>query len=368
MSKPKVIAFYLPQYHPTTENDEWWGKGFTEWTSVAKAKPLFRGHQQPKIPSELGFYDLRLPEARQAQAELAQEAGIYGFCYYHYWFNGRQLLNRPIDDVIECGKPDFPFCLCWANHTWYKKQWSSNNEVLYGKSKILIEQTYGGDEDIIAHFYSLLPKFKDKRYIKIKNRLLFMIYCGFDFDLSNFSKIWNNLSLKEGIPEFYFITHVCLPKEIEKIDKLLDNGFEAVNVSLHRMPFPSERNTGPGFIDRLSEFLSNHIRVRPETVDYKKALKYMNWNRFSENKIYPTIIPNWDHTPRSGNFGRVFKNSTPELFGKHIDEIFSHLKHKDSEDQIIFLKSWNEWGEGNYVEPDLINGRGYIEILKDKLK
>lgn len=141
--KAHVIAYYLPQYHPIPENDEWWGKGFTEWTNVAKAKPMFRGHYQPIVPADLGFYDLRVPEVREEQARLAQEAGIDAFCYWHYWFgNGKQLLERPLNEVVASGKPDFPFCIGWANHSWMKKSW--NNQVSRFCQDLLIEQEYPG--------------------------------------------------------------------------------------------------------------------------------------------------------------------------------------------------------------------------------
>ncbi len=165
MGKHRVIAFYLPQYHPIPENDAWWGPGFTEWTNVAAARPLFRGHVQPRIPADLGFYDLRLPETREAQAELAREAGIEGFCYYHYWFgNGKQLLERPFNEVLSSGKPDFPFCLCWANHTWASSTWTNARSRKAG-SQILMEQRYPGREDNEMHFRTLLPAFRDPRYI-----------------------------------------------------------------------------------------------------------------------------------------------------------------------------------------------------------
>lgn len=161
----RFIAFYLPQYHIIPENNEWWGPGFTEWTSVARAKPLFRGHKQPHIPADLGFYDLRVPETREAQAQLAKEAGVEGFCYWHYWFgNGKRLLERPFTEVVSSGKPDFPFCLAWANHSWYKKQWDLKAK---GKDILLIEQKYPGVKDYEDHFYALLEAFKDKRYIKV---------------------------------------------------------------------------------------------------------------------------------------------------------------------------------------------------------
>lgn len=164
----RLIAFHLPQFHPTSENDQWWGKGFTEWTNVARAKPLFPGHYQPRIPTDLGFYDLRLPEARHAQADLAREYGIAGFCYYHYWFGGRRILERPVNEILSSGEPDFPFCLCWANHSW--------NNTWQGTQEMLIEQTYPGREDHVSHFNWLLKAFTDERYIKIDGKPLFMIY------------------------------------------------------------------------------------------------------------------------------------------------------------------------------------------------
>ena len=155
MSKPRVIAFYLPQFYPTPENDKWWGKGFTEWTNVAKAKPLYKGHYQPHIPADLGFYDLRVPQVREAQAQMARAAGIEGFCYWHYWFDGRRILNEVFAEVLENKHPDFPFCLCWANHSWYKKTWTSS-----GHDQLLIEQTYPGLNDYESHFNAVLPAFK----------------------------------------------------------------------------------------------------------------------------------------------------------------------------------------------------------------
>ena len=168
MHRIRPIAMYLPQFHPIPENDDWWGKGFTEWTNVAKAKPLFKGHYQPHLPADLGFYDLRIPEVGEAQAQLARNYGIYGFCYYHYWFNGKQLLNRPVDEVLNSGNPDFPFCLCWANENWSKRWNGSENDIL-------IKQKYSSKDDL-NHIKFLIQYFKDSRYIKINDRPLFIIY------------------------------------------------------------------------------------------------------------------------------------------------------------------------------------------------
>lgn len=167
----RVIAYYLPQFHPIPENDNVWGPGFTEWTNVAKARPVFHGHYQPRIPADLGFYDLRLPETREQQAQLAREAGVEGFCYWHYWMgNGKRLLQRPFDEVLNSGKPDFPFCLAWANHDWKTNTWKNK-----GGNQMICEQLYPGDEDYIAHFNYVLKAFKDHRYITVDGKPLFLI-------------------------------------------------------------------------------------------------------------------------------------------------------------------------------------------------
>ena len=191
MKKARVIAFYLPQFHPIPENDKYWGKGFTEWTNVAKARPLFKGHYQPHIPADLGFYDLRLPEIREQQAELASEAGIEGFCYWHYWFgNGKQLLERPFNEVVASGKPNFPFCLAWANHDWTTATWKKGM-----KGGMIAEQLYLGKEDHIQHFNTLLPAFKDERYIRVDGKLLFLIYDPYRFEhVEEFIETWHKLA------------------------------------------------------------------------------------------------------------------------------------------------------------------------------
>jgi len=223
----KIIAYYLPQYHPIPENNGWWGNGFTEWTNVAKAKPLFRHHLQPKIPKDLGFYDLRIPEVREAQAELAREAGVYGFCYWHYWFgNGKQLLEYPINEVVKTGKPDFPFCLGWANDSWLSKSWNTQYK---SQGKILIEQQYPGDDDIINHFKTIIPIISDKRYIRIDNRPLFVIYRPLLIpDFPNFKSLWNKLIKESGIADsFFFVAYSIDEKENSR---LLNDGFDAINM------------------------------------------------------------------------------------------------------------------------------------------
>ena len=269
---PQIIAFYLPQFHRTKENDEWWGKGFTEWTNVAMAKPLFRGHYQPKIPTELGFYDLRFSENREAQAILAQKAGISAFCYWHYWFgNGKKLLNMPFEEVVRLKKPDMPFCLAWANHSWYKKSWKTNksNFELPRGSKLLVEQTYPGIEDIDAHFYYLLDAFRDKRYYKIDGRLLFVIYAPLKMiDWQLFRDRWQELAQKEGLSGFYFVGHTM---EQEFIEDIKNMGYDAVNFSTHHQAFP-HKEPAKGILHYLTA-LKNSISLKPKVVEYEKAIE-----------------------------------------------------------------------------------------------
>lgn len=353
MSKPQVIAFYLPQYHPTPHNDEWWGKGFTEWTNVARAKKLFPGHYQPKIPADLGFYDLRLPEVRKQQAELAREAGIDGFCYYEYWFgNGHEELERPFREVVKSGEPDFPFCLCWANESWLKKSWSKDGGVF--NSKLLAEQTYPGEEDIVNHFYARLNAFKDSRYMKYNGKLIYMIYKPLEVpDVRFFMERWQKLATENGLPGFHFLGFEFLA-DING-EKILQKGFDAV-VSCRNS---KDHIKSLLYYIRRASFIINLPRINP----YKKMWPRLVTNlEKNDDRYIPVIMPNWDHTPRSGARGDLFQGATPDEFEKHCKDALSAIAKK--ENNLCFLKSWNEWGEGNYMEPDLKYGKGYIKALR----
>lgn len=352
-SKTRVIAFYLPQFHPIPENDEWWGKGFTEWTNVAKARPLFRGHVQPHIPADLGFYDLRQPETRQQQALLAKEAGIDGFCYWHYWFgNGKQLLERPLQDVVRLHEPDFPFCLGWANHSWMKKLWSS--DVSPSDFEVLIDQTYPGMEDIDQHFYTMLPMFKDPRYMRIDGRLIFLIYePRLNPLMKEHLERWQELAKKEGLGGFYFIAQ-C--KRKEELDLYRQMPFDALNYDCLYYFFNASR------FRKLLAYIFRH----PITTAYKDILKKYETSYIQED-VYPTIYPNWDTTPRRGVIGTLFKNSTPKLFEQHARQIIDATHPNSDGDKVIFLKSWNEWAEGNYMEPDTQFGHGYLTALHNAI-
>lgn len=355
--KARVIAFYLPQFHPIPENDLWWEPGFTEWTNVGKAKPLFPGHYQPKLPTELGYYDLRVPETRKAQAELARQYGVEGFCYWHYWFgNGKKLLERPLEEVSASGEPDFPFCVAWANESW-----RGFHHGLKRKDT-LIDQLYPGEEDDIAHFNYLLPLFKDPRYITVHSKPLFLIYQPNDNPAAIESKIklWRRLAAEAGLPGIHFVA-ITYKINTDK-DKLMQMGFDAININ--RM---LEMRKHLSFADhRLSDF--RKILRWPKMVPYNKLYPYLIGEEEKDANIYPTIIPNWDHTPRTGRKGLILTGTDPNHFAKHVRQCVNTIRHKAPEDQLLFLKSWNEWAEGNYMEPDRKYGRGFLEALQSELQ
>lgn len=356
-TKARVIAFYLPQYHPVPENDEWWGKGFTEWTNVGKAKPLFKGHYQPRVPADLGYYDLRVPETREAQAIMAKEYGVEGFCYWHYWFgNGKRLLERPFNEVLISEKPNFPFCLAWANETWKGFAHGLTNR------NILIEQLYPGKEDYINHFYEVLPAFKDKRYITVEGKPVFMVYKPIESEeLAVFMKIWRDLAIENGLKGVYFIGHTTDKNQIEEI---LARGYDAVNIiRLH-----DYIKYGRSILKKIKEKLIHILTGLPRIYLYKDVMEYFHGKEDEQENIFPGIFPNWDHSPRSKKEASIYHKSNPELFKTHINRAFLSVKGKKDENKIIFLKSWNEWAEGNHMEPDLKFGLKYLEVFRDSIK
>jgi len=352
--RAKVIAFHLPQFHPTPENDEWWGKGFTEWTNVAKAKPLFPDHYQPHIPADLGFYDLRLPEARHAQAELAKEYGIEGFCYYHYWLgDGRRMLERPVDEILSSGEPDFPFCLCWANHSW--------NSSWQGTNTTLIEQVYPGWDDHAAHFDWLLKAFNDKRYLKIDGKPIFVIYAPDSIpDVRKVMSYWRESALKAGLPGLHLIGVSHRNENWDPRERGLDASImQALPAHDGRIP---------------KRYLSTKIKLALQgnkhkltLWDYEEIMGILLRSNVVDWPDYPIALPNWDNTPRAGMRGLVFHNATPELFRRHLHEAIERVADRKPEEAIVFLKAWNEWAEGNYVEPDQKWGRAWLEVIRDEI-
>ena len=383
-TQTKIIALYLPQFHPIPENDLWWGKGFTEWTNVGKAKPLFRGHNQPRVPADLGYYDLRLSEVREEQAELAKEAGIAGFCYYHYWFgNGKELLEKPFKEVVSLGKPNFPFCLCWANHTWSNKTWEKTSARV--STEILVEQKYLGEEDDTNHFYSLLDAFRDCRYMKIDGRLIFVIYDPINFlNVSSFMNTWQRLAKENNLPGFYFIgmTQATLGFKIDKngnksfsmpnldsskdvYEYILNLGFDAVNSFGKRRGELLYEGKLYSILKRCLQKVGINILTK---YDYNKTVKNFFPPEDKWENVFPTIMPQWDRSARVGKADGVYVNSSPENFKKHVEQVIQLIKHKKESNRVVFLKSWNEWAEGNYIEPDIRDGKQYIFALRDALK
>ena len=349
----RVIAFHLPQFHPTPENDEWWGNGFTEWTNVAKARPLFSGHYQPHVPADLGFYDLRLPEARTAQAELAQAYGIEGFCYYHYWFGGRRILERPVNEIIASGEPDFPFCLCWANHSW--------NTAWQGTDQMLIEQVYPGWDDHAAHFDWLLQAFTDPRYITIDGKPVFVIYNPDDIpDIKAVVEFWRDRAHKAGLPGLYLIG---VSHRSERWDPR-ERGLDAS--TMQALPNRDGRIPRRYLFTKLRLALKGN-KHQLTIWDYEDVLGILLRQKPVEWDDFPLVLPNWDNTPRAGMRGLVFHDATPKLFGQLLRRAISRVSDNPPQKGVVFLKAWNEWAEGNHVEPDLKWGKAWLEAIRQEV-
>ncbi|MXV52828.1 lipopolysaccharide biosynthesis protein [Pedobacter sp. HMF7647] len=364
----RALAYYLPQYHPIPENDNWWGKGFTEWTNVTKAKPLFQDHYQPRFPTELGYYDLRVQEVQRQQAELAADYGIEGFIYYHYWFgNGKTLLERPLQNILNSNEPDFPFCLCWANETW-KGIWFGNTNP-----GVLIEQTYPGKDDYVSHFDYLLSAFQDPRYICIEGKPVFNVYMpGSIPDLKLFTDTIRDCAHKAGLPGIYLLASRC-PADWNP-DK---NGFDGVigsefsTMRYYTAKYYESANPVEKVYKKIKNKVFGHpeinleVRKKPIIVEYEKAINYLLPKEKFDYDYFPCVIPNWDNTARSGTKGLVFHNSTPDLWKRHLRQAADYVKANNEDKRILIIKSWNEWAEGNYLEPDAKFGRQYLEKLKE---
>ena len=353
MLKARAIAFYLPQFHPIPENDLWWGKGFTEWTNTAKARPMFRGHYQPHVPADLGFYDLRVPETRVQQAEMAASYGIEGFCYYHYWFAGRRILERPFNEVVASSSPDFPFCLCWANQTW--------SGIWHGvPNRTLIEQTYPGEADHRSHFAALRPAFCDPRYIRVDGKPFFVIYQPLKLpDIDETLRLWRSLAAEAGLPGLHIAGY-----SIDPCEDLLSLGYDAMI-------------RGPDFKEHVwrNDWRNPVARVR-QKIDYKLGKPHMHEyaNLVADQiaaldggKTYQSVAHAWDNTPRSGRRGVAYANPDPELFRKLLGAAVADIAGRPADQRLVFLKSWNEWAEGNHLEPDLRYGTAYLQVLAEAL-
>jgi len=366
-TKPRIIAIYLPQYHPIPENDKVWGKGFTEWVNVAQARPLFKGHYQPRIPRDLGFYDLRMPEVREKQAELARNAGIEGFMYWQYYFGkGEMLLERPFEEVLASGKPDFPFCLGWANHSWQTKTWKRDSSLKEGKTMIK-EQRYDGVEQYTAHFMYNLPAFKDKRYITVDGKPIFVIWNPQDHaeEISLLIERWRKMAEENGLPGIHFIGKQALGFSKEFI---LNLGFDAIYQAREELAINgAEKWT---FKHRFRNRIQKIFNFTPylNGADFSKRYPLLVNNEVSASDVYPQLLSDFDRTPRAGRSASFFYNFNPHTWRKHIKNVFSFIKDKDYEHNIVMLKSWNEWGEGNYMEPDIKYGTALLDVLSKELQ
>ena len=341
----EVLALYLPQFHPIPENDRWWGKGFTEWTNVAKARPLYRGHLQPRLPTDLGFYDLRVGESREAQAELARNHGVTGFCYWHYWFAGHRLLERPLDEVIASGSPDFPFCVSWANQSW--------TGIWHGSpDKVLIEQTYPGLDDDLAHFSYLRTAFEDPRYITIGGRPVMFVYQpGALPDPAMFVERWQKMAQDAGFKGLYLVA--SMGQFIYRTH--VEDGFDAA--VFYKFPFKRD-----DIVARAQkQLIAMHLNRGPQRYPYLDVVS--DPPAHLRGPIFPGISPNWDNTPRLGRGGVVATGSTPERFAAHVRRGIELASTLPRDEQVLVIKSWNEWAEGNYLEPDREFGLGRLEAL-----
>ncbi len=348
----KVLALHLPQFHPIPENDEWWGRGFTEWTNVTAAQPLFPTHAQPKLPSDLGFYDLRLPEAREAQAALAHAHGISGFCYYHYWFNGRRLLDRPVRDILRSQRPDFPFCLFWANETWSRRWLGEEKDVL-------MTQTYS-EQDNVMHARYLASAFSDARYIRVAGRPLFLIYRPTHMPcLGHFLAELKGQCAAVGVKPPLVLGCSAHAEATDMRSLGLDGTLDfqpklgLLPGAFEEDPARLERNRAAG-VDSNAPRVYDADRLRNEMAELRDRLAY---------PVYPSVFVSWDNTPRRGDDGIVLLPRNVESFARGLQQATTYLQERGDqlEEPLLFLNAWNEWAEGNFLEPDRELGPRLLE-------
>ena len=352
---PRLIAFHLPQFHPIPENDAWWGKGFTEWSNVAKAKPLFRGHYQPHLPADLGFYDLRLPEAREQQSALAREYGIYGFCYYHYWFSGRRLLERPVDEIVASGRPDFPFCLCWANENW-TRTWDGRDR------QMLLKQEYSLQADR-RHISDLRKYFEDPRYIRINNRPMFLVYRASSLpNPKQTVEVWREEAARLGLGELYLCR---VESSAEDHGRAAKDGFDAA------VEFAPDWTRNPPAIGRsiLNRALGKVGLWRTATLNhnvrsYEQLMRNMLAKPRPDCTRFRCVTPSFDNSSRRQTDATIFVGSTPELYQFWLEKVLQTAEFPSEEENFVFINAWNEWAEGNHLEPCGRWGRGYLEATR----
>lgn len=376
----KIIAFYLPQFHDIPENDEWWGKGFTEWVNVKKAKPLYHGHEQPRIPLNENYYNLLDDDVKVWQARIAKEHGIYGFCYYHYWFGGKKLLEKPMEQMLENPAIDIPFCISWANEPW-TKAWVN-------ESKVLIPQFYGKKNEWKEHFDYLLPFFKDDRYIKMDGKPFFVIYRAEVIDcLNEMLDYWNELAIENGFPGISFayqnLTFDLVPnKDDSRFEYNIEfqpsyawndlNNQTKLQTSMTWNLMRDVRRWSYIQIEKIFGFdIPRYLAGKKKQnevlkTDYDQVWQMILARKCPESKNIPGAFVGWDNTPRKETRGQVYTGDTPEKFKKYLSEQIRHARD-DYQKDMIFMYAWNEWAEGGYLEPDVRTGYKNLEAIREAL-
>lgn len=348
---PKVLAYYLPQFHPTEENDLWWGKGVTEWNNVARAVPQYVGHYQPRLPGELGFYDLRIKDNIARQVELAKHHGIFGFIFYFYWFDGRRLLDKPLDSFVHAEDIDFPFSLCWANESWTRRFDGTCGEILMEQSDSV--------DSYKSFIDSVIPYMRSEKYMRVNGRPLLNVYRpSFMPECANTIDYWRGRCRAAGVGEI----HLVGTREHTWDVDLLTLGFDAQN-EFHPGTLFKNCNDISAEIDFIRSDFGGLV------LDYSDIVENKKYFKFNCDKLYRAVMPMWDNTARRDNKGMIFEGATPALYKKWlIDVLQESAAREDLDDRIIFINAWNEWGEGAYLEPDRRYGYAYLEATRQALE
>lgn len=349
----KILTFYLPQYHSFPENDKWWGKGFTDWVNVKNARQLFWGHQQPRVPYQKNYYDLSDENVMCEQMKIAQEYGVYGFCFYHYWFDGKKLMEKPLEALLNNKKGNLPYCFCWANEPWMRT-WDgvTNNK------EMLMPQHYGADKEWREHFEYLLDFFKDDRYIKIEGKPVFVIYRPTEIpNCHKMQELWNNLACENGFSGIYFIKMKTAFQE-KKI-------FSLFSATVDFEPMRTMKGHEYKFYQTFGQKFRNYIRKKDklDIISYEKVCQDMI-NKPIEGKQtkFLGMFAGWDNSPRRGKNGLIMKKCSPEIFEKYLT--IQMERSKELHNEYLFVNAWNEWAEGAYLEADEKNGYAYLEAVK----
>ncbi|HEM3213765.1 glycosyltransferase WbsX family protein [Streptococcus suis] len=373
----RPIAFYLPQFHAIPENDEWWGEGFTEWTNMKAATPLFEGHLQPRIPLDNNYYNLLDEKTMEWQVELAKKYGLYGFCFYHYWFNGHMLLEKPMEMMLNNPNINFPYMICWANEPW-TNAWKAD-----GNEKTLIAQHYGREKEWKQHFEYLLQFFKDKNYIVENNKPMLLIYRPEIIEcLNEMLDYWNELAIEAGFSGIDFayqqVSYYLLDNKDESRFKYrveyqpgyarYDVQKQSAGLSQYLLPIKTKiRNIVYGFDKKAKTNLSSKLtRQKLSFEDYDELCQSIINRKADDEKSVAGMFVDWDNTPRRGDRGRVCLGSTPEKFQHYMIEQIKNV-NENYQNDMLFIFAWNEWAEGGYLEPDERNKYGYLEALKAAL-